>query len=62
MWLYGTRSGWAEGSGRVAELGGAITGDATKVVGLSRLGPFGLPPIPRTPLPSPTGRSSGCAA
>lgn len=30
-------------AGRVAELGGAITGDPTKVVGLSRLGPFELP-------------------
>jgi ferritin-like protein len=30
-------------AGRVAELGGAITGDPTKVVELSRPGPFELP-------------------
>jgi hypothetical protein len=47
---------------RVAELDGAITGDPTKVVELSGLGPSSCPPIPRTPPPSPTTRSSECAA
>jgi hypothetical protein len=47
---------------RVAELDGAITGDPTKLVELSKLVRSNCPPIPRTPPPSPTTRSSECAA
>jgi ferritin-like protein len=48
-------------AGRVAELAGAITGDPTKLVELSGLGPFELPAETSDPAAVTTTRSSGCA-
>jgi hypothetical protein len=50
-----------EAAATLAELDGAITGDPTRLLELSGLGSFEVPPIPRIRPPSPTTRSSGCA-